>query len=69
MSFKIGDKVKYVGPNKKYWGHSGTIIKVYSIIGPLCYIVKMFDGVEEHQITRYLELNQKNQQLLFDFMD
>lgn len=69
MKFKIGDKVKYVGSNKKYLGCSGVVTKVCPIIGSLCYVVKMSDGFEHHLLTRCLELNQKNQQLLFNFMD
>lgn len=69
MKFKVGDKIKYRGPAKKYLGCNGIITKKCSVIGPLYHIVKMSNGLEEHILTKHLELNQKNQQLLFEFMD
>ena len=69
MRFKVGDKVKYTGPKKKYLGCSGIIIRICPIIGSLCWVVKMPGGFVEHILTRRLKLNQKNQQLLFEFME
>ena len=69
MQFKAGDKVKYIGCDKRFVGCSGIITRVCPIIGPLCYIVRMSNGLEQHLLTKYLKLNQKNQQLLFEFME
>ena len=69
MQFKVGDKVKYIGQDKRYKRCSGVITGKCSIIGSLCYVVKMPNRQEEHILTRNLKLNQKNQQLLFNFME
>ena len=69
MKFKAGDRVKYVGQDKKWKGCSGVIMRICPILHELCVVVKISDRNEEHIFARYLKLNQKNQQLLFNFMD
>ena len=68
MKFKVGDRVKYVGWNNNFYGCSGVIIRECPRLRSSCKVVKMSNGSEQHVYIKYLKLNQKNQQLLFDFM-
>ena len=69
MKFRVGDKVRYIGGDKRYKKCSGIITRECPTIGSLCYVVKMPNRQEKHILTRNLQLNQKNQQLLFEFME
>ena len=69
MQFKVGDKVKYIGWKKEIYGCSGVIIRECPILKSSCKVVKMSNGTEQHIYIKCLKLNQKNQQLLFEFME
>ena len=68
MQFKVGDKVDYIGNFKPLLGLRGVVIRRCPMLS-VCTVVKMSDGSEKHMRTKRLKLkSQKNQQLLFDFM-
>ena len=69
MGFKVGDRVRYTGSIKYLLGRSGVITRKCPMLGTACVMVKMPDIREQHMYIKYLKLNQKNQQLLFDFME
>lgn len=68
MKFRVGDKVKCIRDNKQLVGCNGVIARKCPILNTLCAIVRISNGYEYHILTKYLRLNQKNQQLLFNFM-
>ena len=68
MKFNIGDKVKYKGRYAYSWGVNGTVVEQCSIVTD-CKIIRFTDGSMRHVYIKDLIINNKNQQLLFAFMD
>ena len=78
--YPIGTRIKYNGCAKKDVGREGTIVRyeeackgIVWIVIPNSYLALELYGNPEHEWSTHIEdleiLPQKNQQLLFSFMD